>query len=140
MSWTPLLQGFFQRVADSLFLVASDMTFTNIYTNDLGAAAVALSQCTSFAATSVPPNCTDSLFEIRDIAFHGIRGTLNSPDAGSFQCSALAPCKNIGMFDVNLKQMNGSAANQYLCGNLENPEGFKCTGPACVGSSASGQC
>jgi hypothetical protein len=44
------------------------------------------------------------------------------------------------MIDTSLYLDNGTAANEYLCGNIVNPVGFECTGVPCVGGSATGEC
>ena len=116
------------------------MTFKNVTTRGLRKSAFAISQCTRFSGAPGEGNCTNSPFQIRDIAVHGLTGTAKVSDVASLQCSAVAPCANIGIFDVDLRLDNGTAATEYLCGNAEDPEGFTCTGEPCVGGSADGEC
>ncbi|KAK7019135.1 alpha-L-rhamnosidase rgxB [Favolaschia claudopus] len=104
----------------------------------LRASIVAFSQCTTFSGA--PANCTNSPFQIRDITVTGIQGTSNSPRVASLQCSAVAPCDNIALSEIDITLSNGTQISQYLCGNVENPRGFNCTGPVCVGPSAAGEC
>jgi hypothetical protein len=74
------------------------------------------------------------------MSFHGITGTTQSTRAVSLQCSAVAPCTDIGIFDVDLTLANGTMAGEYLCGNVEDNSGFTCTGKPCEKPSPSGEC
>ncbi|XXG94849.1 hypothetical protein Hte_001108 [Hypoxylon texense] len=103
---------------------ASDMTFTNLSVTGMRGSAVAISQCTRFSGAPGTGNCTSSEFEIHDITVRNMVGTTLSRNVASLQCSAVKPCSNIGLFDIDLKLSNGTEADQYLCGNAESPEGF----------------
>jgi hypothetical protein len=134
----PLIERFTMRtnhIAD-----AKDLYFKNLKTQGLRSGAVTISQCTRFSGAPGVGNCTNSQFQIRDVTIDGLVGTTIDDRVGSFQCSAVAPCTNIGLFGVDLKLANGTAASSYLCGNVVSPRGFKCTGPVCVGGSATGGC
>ncbi|KAI0891053.1 galacturan 1,4-alpha-galacturonidase B [Annulohypoxylon nitens] len=119
---------------------ASDMYFGDLFTRELRGAAISISQCTRFSGAPGDGNCTNSEFEILDITVNNMSGTTKSNQIASLQCSAVKPCADIGLFDVNLKFDNGTAAAAYLCGNAESPRGFNCTGEPCVGGSATGGC
>lgn len=103
-------------------------------------AALAISQCTRFSGAPGEGNCTNSQFEVSDITVDGLKGTTKSANIASLQCSAVAPCNKIRLTDIGLKFGNGTAAEEYLCGNVKEPGGFKCTGEACEGGSATGEC
>lgn len=101
--------------------------------------AYAISQCTTFG--SAVGNCSSSQFQLSDITFQSTTGTLTSDVVASFQCSAEKPCENISILDNWLTvSSNGSLAESYLCYEVEDPIGWECTGEACVGGSASGNC
>jgi galacturan 1,4-alpha-galacturonidase len=101
--------------------------------------AFAISQCTTFS--DAVGNCSSSLFELYDITFASTTGTLTSNVVASFQCSAEKPCENISILDEQLTvSSNGSLADSYLCYEVDTPIGWECTGEACVGASASGNC
>ncbi|KAF4979258.1 hypothetical protein FZEAL_4503 [Fusarium zealandicum] len=119
---------------------AADMSFSNLTSKGMRGAALAISQCTRFRGAPGDGNCTNSQFQIRDISIKGLKGTTKSPRIASLQCSAVAPCTNIGLDDVDLRFDNGTAAPSYLCGNVENPMGFECTGEPCLGGSSTGEC
>jgi hypothetical protein len=106
-----------------MYLVASSMKVTNLTTTGLRGAALAISQCTRFSGAPGEGN-----------------GTSESKEIASLQCSTVAPCTNITIVDSTLHLGNGTIANEYLCGNVDNPMGFNCTGPPCVGGSATGGC
>ncbi|PYI17430.1 exopolygalacturonase B [Aspergillus japonicus CBS 114.51] len=117
----------------------SDVTATDLSLNNLKGTPFTVSQCTTFSGAS--GNCTNSKFQVRDLYFSDVSGTLPSTDVISFQCSAVAPCENITVEDVSLRVTGSStAADDYLCGNVEGTVGFNCTGEVCVGSSATGGC
>lgn len=117
---------------------ASDMTFSDLAATGLRGPAFAISQCTTFSGTA--GNCTSSKFQLLDLSFKDISGTSTSDDVASFQCSAVKPCENIQVTGVDLVSSNGTRVDQYLCGNVEDPRGFTCTGEVCVGGSATGGC
>lgn len=121
-------------------LVASDMELKNLTTAGLRGAAFAISQCTRFSGAPGVGNCTNSEFQIRNVEIDGLNGDSKSTRVASLQCSAVAPCTNITMANVGLHLTNGTAAADYLCGNVVNPTGFNCTGTPCVGGSATGEC
>jgi hypothetical protein len=123
-----------------MYLVASSMKVTNLTTTGLRGAALAISQCTRFSGAPGEGNCTNSEFQIKNVEIDRLTGTSESKEIASLQCSTVAPCTNITIVDSTLHLGNGTIANEYLCGNVDNPMGFNCTGPPCVGGSATGGC
>ncbi|KAI2465773.1 galacturan 1,4-alpha-galacturonidase B [Annulohypoxylon bovei var. microspora] len=119
---------------------ASDMDFADLLVTGIRGAAVSISQCTRFSGAPGDGNCTNSGFQILDIAVRNMSGTTRSNQIASLQCSAVKPCTDIGLFDIDLKFVNGTSATDYLCGDTESPRGFNCTGEPCVGGSATGGC
>ena len=103
-------------------------------------AAVAISQCTRFSGAPGEGNCTNSQFEVSGISVHGLTGTSSSDNVASLQCSEVAPCNDINLTGVDLRTEDGAAVEEYLCGNVEDIGGFECTGEACEGGSATGEC
>lgn len=122
------------------FPVASDIQASNLEMEGMRGGAFTISQCTRFSGAPGTGNCTNSQFQIRNLEVRNVRGTTKSKNVASFQCSAVAPCTDIGLYDIDVRFTNGTAAPGYLCGNVVNPEGFECTGPPCVGGSATGGC
>ncbi|CEJ54908.1 hypothetical protein PMG11_01195 [Penicillium brasilianum] len=119
--------------------VASDMIFEDLKATALRGPAIAISQCTTFSGTA--GNCTSSKFQLRDLSFRNLIGTTTSEDVASLQCSVVKPCENISITGVDLVvSANGTLADEYLCGNVEDTHGFNCTGAVCVGGSATGGC
>lgn len=115
------------------------MTVTNLATSGLSAAAVSIGSCTSFSGGGTPVNCTNSLVQFHDIVVRGLTGTSGSGTVASLQCSAVKPCYNITLEDVEITK-DGSEATSYLCSEVVDNVGFNCTGSACEESSATGQC
>lgn len=120
--------------------VASDVQASNLEMEGMRGGAFTISQCTRFSGAPGTGNCTNSQFQIRNLEVRNVRGTTKNKNVASFQCSAVAPCTDIGLYDIDVRFSNGTAAPGYLCGNVVNPEGFECTGPPCVGGSATGGC
>ncbi|TWU73367.1 hypothetical protein ED733_001029 [Metarhizium rileyi] len=139
-TWTDDQNGYPPNGGGGGLGYCSDMVFSNLTVSSIRNAAVAISQCTQFTGAPGSGSCTDSRFQIRDVAFRGITGTTMSTRAASLQCSAVAPCTNLGIFDVNLTLSSGTAADEYLCGNVKNNVGFNCTGKPCEEPSGSGEC
>lgn len=116
------------------------MTVSNLTTSGLTAAAISIGSCTSFSGGGTPANCTNSQVQIHDIVVRGLRGTTESDIVASLQCSAVRPCFNIELEDVDLSTSASEEASRYLCSEVVDNIGFTCTGSACVNSSATGQC
>ncbi|KAF4472576.1 exo-rhamnogalacturonase B [Fusarium albosuccineum] len=139
-TWTDDQNGYPPNGGGGGLGFASDMSFNDLTSVGMRGAAVAISQCTRFRGAPGDGNCTNSQFQIRDISVKGLKGTTKSRRVASFQCSAVAPCTNIGLFDVDLRFDNGTTAPDYLCGNVEGERGFECTGEPCTGGSSTGEC
>ncbi|KAJ4393820.1 hypothetical protein N0V93_003035 [Gnomoniopsis smithogilvyi] len=119
----------------------SNMTIENLVTNGITGAAVTIGQCTTFSSSDVPTNCTNSLVQIHDVAVTNVTGTTKSADVASLQCSAVKPCYNIELQDIELRLVSTTTyAADYLCSEVEDNIGFNCTGSACVDSSSTGEC
>ena len=120
----------------------SDVTIENLYADGLRGGAFTISQCTRFQGAPGDGNCTNSGFEVRDVTLTGLTGTSKSPNVASLQCSAVKPCTNIGLFDVDLKKADNASApvKESLCGNALDVRGFECTGKPCEGGSSTGEC
>jgi hypothetical protein len=116
------------------------MNFSNLTISRMRGAAFSISQCTRFSGAPGSGNCTNSQFQIRDVTVDGMRGTTRDARVASLQCSAVSPCTNMGIVNTDLRFTNGTTAPSYLCGNVASPRGFECTGPPCVGGSATGGC
>ena len=65
---------------------------------------------------------------------------MNEDPIASFQCSAVAPYKNIAVEDVQLSLKSRTDAYRWLCSNFERNLGFNCTGNSCEEASADGFC
>ncbi|EEU41773.1 uncharacterized protein NECHADRAFT_106547 [Fusarium vanettenii 77-13-4] len=139
-TWTDDQNGYPPNGGGGGLGFAADMSFKNLKSVGMRGAAVAISQCTRFRGAPGQGNCTNSQFQIRDISVKGLTGTTKSSRVASLQCSAVAPCTNISLFDTDLRFDNGTEAPDYLCGNVKGERGFECTGEPCTGPSATGEC
>ncbi|RDW78697.1 putative exo-polygalacturonase [Aspergillus mulundensis] len=139
-TWTDDQNGYPPNGGGGGLGYASNMLFKDLTATSMRGSAVAISQCTRFIGAPGDGNCTNSQFQIKDITVANLHGTTESERVTSFQCSAVAPCTNLGMFDIDLEFGNGTKAEEYLCGNVERPRGFECTGSVCEGGSSTGEC
>ncbi|KAF3761416.1 family 28 glycoside hydrolase [Cryphonectria parasitica EP155] len=139
-TWTGTQVGYPPNGGGGGIADVSNMNVTSLYASSLRGAAVAISQCTTFSGGGTPANCTNSEVQIHDITVQGLSGTSESDDVASLQCSAVKPCYDIAIEDITLTLAGGTEATEYLCSEVESNTGFNCTGSACVGSSATGEC
>ncbi|KAI1357759.1 putative exo-polygalacturonase [Xylaria arbuscula] len=139
-TWTDDQNGYPPNGGGGGLGYAANLALANLETTRLRGAAISISQCTRFSGAPGVGNCTNSQFQIRDVNITGLKGTTTSSRVTSLQCSGVAPCTRIGVFDVALELSNGTAATEYLCGNVKDQLGFVCTGDVCVGGSATGEC
>lgn len=99
---------------------------------------ISVTQCTTFSG--VAGDCNSSLFEVSDITFEDVIGTVNGNPVASFQCSKSAPCRNFTLENINLTLPNGTEASGWNCNNLGGTTGFNCTGSACDHGTPDGTC
>lgn len=86
---------------------------------------IQITQCTSFSGQT--GDCDTSKFQISGLHVTNMKGTTASTQIASLQCSGAAPCHDIEISGMNLKDANGTTANKYTCSNVVNPIGFKCS-------------
>lgn len=139
-TWTDDQNGYPPNGGGGGLGYAQNMTLKNLEINSMRGAAFSISQCTRFSGAPGQGNCTNSRFQLRNISIEGLKGTTKTNRVASLQCSAVAPCTDISMHDVDVKFTNGTKAESYLCGHVVRNEGWKCTGPVCERGSATGEC
>ncbi|QKX60368.1 uncharacterized protein TRUGW13939_07513 [Talaromyces rugulosus] len=110
-TWTGEQVGYPPNGAGGGLGFAADLLFEDMQATNLRSAPFTISQCTTFSDTE--GNCTSSKFEIYDISFKSIQGTTEgTADVASFQCSAVKPCRNIMITDIDLVvASNGTNVN-----------------------------
>ncbi|KAF2250322.1 glycoside hydrolase family 28 protein [Trematosphaeria pertusa] len=139
-TWTDDQNGYPPNGGGGGLGYAQNMHLKNLTVEGLRGAAFSISQCTRFSGAPGVGNCTNSQFQIRDVDIDGLKGTTKSSRVASLQCSAVKPCTDIELYDVDLEFANGTSAASYLCGNVKENKGWECTGPVCEGGSATGEC
>ncbi|KAF8900381.1 glycoside hydrolase family 28 protein [Mucidula mucida] len=85
----------------------------------------AIDQCISYIGAM--DGCETSEFQLFDIHFDSVRGTART--AGVFQCSGVAPCMNVSLTHIDVRDKDGNAFEGYQCENLEDAKGISCIGP-----------
>ncbi|KAL6709796.1 hypothetical protein ACN47E_000581 [Coniothyrium glycines] len=140
-TWTDDQNGYPPNGGGGGLGFAQNMVMKNFTIKNMRGAAFSISQCTRFTGAPGQGNCTNSQFQIRDVAIDGLKGTTKDRRVASLQCSAIVPCTNISLNDVELKHaQNETVVPNYLCGNVVQNRGWECTGPVCVGGSSTGGC
>ncbi|KAF2124060.1 glycoside hydrolase family 28 protein [Dothidotthia symphoricarpi CBS 119687] len=139
-TWTDDQNGYPPNGGGGGLGFAENMSMKNLTIKGMRGAAFSISQCTRFSGAPGAGNCTNSQFQVRDVDIQGMKGTTKDRRTISLQCSAVAPCTDIAVSDVNLRYTNGTSVANYLCGNVVGNHGFNCTGPVCVGGSSTGGC
>jgi galacturan 1,4-alpha-galacturonidase len=87
-----------------------------------------ITQCNSYSGFT--GQCDTSEFQISDFSIDTVGGTLKTDVVASMQCSGAAPCEGISIRNTLFTARTGATAGQYLCSNVEGPDGFECTGKA----------
>ncbi|KAL6915398.1 hypothetical protein FSST1_006893 [Fusarium sambucinum] len=139
-TWTGDRNGYPPNGGGGGIATVRDLLMEDIKVDGLRGGAVTISQCTRFSGAPGSGNCTNSESQISRVIVNGLVGTTKDPRAASFQCSAVKPCTDIALLNVDLQINSTAEADQYLCGNVANPQGFNCTGAPCVGGSSTGGC
>ncbi|KAJ4298925.1 hypothetical protein N0V90_004168 [Kalmusia sp. IMI 367209] len=135
-TWTADQNGYPPNGGGGGLGYAENMHLKNLTFESMRGAAFSISQCTRFSGAPGVGNCTNSKFQIRDVEIDGFVGTTKSNRVVSLQCSAEKPCTDITLNNVDVKWANGTVASDYLCGNVVDAKGWKCTGKAKKASPA----
>ncbi|KAF1359289.1 pectin lyase-like protein [Lizonia empirigonia] len=105
---------------------AQNIQLKNLTVKNARGGLFTVSQCTRFSGAPGVGNCTNSQFQVRDVNIQGLKGTTKD---------------HIALSDVDVRSAsNSTTVSSYLCGNVVGNQGWDCTGPACVGGSATGGC
>jgi len=89
------------------------VTLTDFTLSGLRGTPFAITQCTTFSG--VAGDCNSSLFKLQNITFENVVGTIEADPIASLQCSADAPCVNIGMVDLDLVRTLSQFAEEKKC-------------------------
>ncbi|KAI0317352.1 pectin lyase fold/virulence factor [Amylostereum chailletii] len=100
-------------------IVFRDFTVKNLL-NDVGE----ITQCTSFQGST--GGCDTSTFQISNVTWQNITGSVATNTLAALQCSGSAPCPGITIADVNVT-FGGGGSGAVSCSNVVDPEGFECT-------------
>lgn len=103
-----------------------NITLSNFTLQNVTSTPFSITQCTTFSG--VAGNCSTSLFEVEDLTFENVKGTIAANPIASLACSAAAPCSGIALEGVDLVLANGTVASGYKCTAVVGQVGFNCTG------------
>ncbi|PSR79395.1 putative exo-polygalacturonase [Coniella lustricola] len=105
----------------------SNMNVTNLHVQNLKSSPIEIGSCTSFSGGGTPANCTNSEVQIYDISVLGVDGTSASSHVASLACSAVRPCYNLTIEDVNVTETTtGAQVTGYTCAYVGTTIGFDC--------------
>jgi len=106
---------------------ASDIHLSDLKIYNKGAP-FSFTQCVNYEGAH--GNCDTSKFNIHDVTFENITGTIATQNVAVLQCSGNSTCHDIQITDVRLSDSsNGTMPNGYLCSYVEDTVGFNCTWP-----------
>lgn len=125
-TWTGVQQGFPPNGGGGGTGYMKNITFTNLTLENVHMA-FDITQCNSYIGAV--GECDTSTFQISDLHWTDVRGTQQSKDVVSFQCSGAVPCTGVDVSNIHMTiNDTGVPATGYLCSNVSHPIGFKCNG------------
>ncbi|KAK1147164.1 hypothetical protein N8T08_001903 [Aspergillus melleus] len=105
-----------------------NISWDNVTIHDGERTPLVINQCYTNVAQA---NCSTSTFDISDISYSNLRGTINSGYIAEFQCSRSQDgCDGVTMDGVEFTNVGvdpGEKAAKVKCSNVNEPLGFKCT-------------
>ncbi|KAI0317344.1 pectin lyase-like protein [Amylostereum chailletii] len=122
-TWTGLQQGFPPNGGGGGLGFAKNIVFRDFAVTDLVNAVGEITQCTSYEGAT--GGCDTSTFQISNVTWENITGSVATSTLAALQCSGLAPCPGITIADVNLT-FGGGGNGVVNCSNVVDPEGFEC--------------
>jgi polygalacturonase len=122
-TWTGVQQGYPPNGGGGGLGYAKNITFRDLNITNIVDNVAEITQCTSFAGAT--GGCDTSLFQLSDITWGPVYGTLNGSSLASLQCSGAAPCPGINF--VGFDQVKTTGISSISCDNVQNPVGFECT-------------
>ncbi|THU85497.1 polygalacturonase [Dendrothele bispora CBS 962.96] len=102
---------------------AKNITFRDFVLENVTDSVARITQCTSFNGVTV--DCNTSLFQISDITWGPMTGSISSGTLAAMQCSRAAPCPGIEF--VDFEEIETSGKRTISCSNIVDPEGFQCS-------------
>ncbi|KAM0323261.1 hypothetical protein ACHAQA_008852 [Verticillium albo-atrum] len=105
-----------------------NISWDNVTIHEGERAPLVINQCYSNVQKA---NCSTSTFDISDISYSNLRGTIESGSVAEFQCSrSHGGCDRVKMTDIDLENIAvdpPAGAKNYKCSNVNDPEGFTCS-------------
>jgi galacturan 1,4-alpha-galacturonidase len=91
-----------------------------------GSAPLVINQC--YTLNGASGNCSTSSFDIGNVAYQDIGGSISTSSIAKFQCSrSQNGCEGISFDNVELTDLNtGERASGISCSNIISPKGFTC--------------
>lgn len=129
-TWTGIVQNYPPNGGGGGLGYMKNIVFTN-FTVFNASKLFSITQCTSYSGARGA--CDTSNFQIEDLTWGDVQGTIRSEIVASLQCSGSVPCTGVNISGINVTLAgNESAAAAvpmgYLCSNVSEPIGFTCTG------------
>lgn len=125
-TWTGITQGYPPNGGGGGTGLMKNITFQN-FTIVEAYQLFSITQCNSYIGAT--GGCDTSTFQIEDLYWGDMTGTLKTNDIASLQCSGAAPCFGVDISNVHMTiNSTGTPATGYRCSNVSDPIGFTCNG------------
>lgn len=125
-TWTGIAQGYPPNGGGGGTGLMKNITLQN-FTIIEAYQLFSITQCNSYIGAT--GGCDSSRYQIEDLQWGDMKGTLKTSDIASLQCSGAAPCFGINISNVRMTiNDTGTPATGYLCSNVSDPIGFTCNG------------
>ncbi|KAI0317354.1 pectin lyase fold/virulence factor [Amylostereum chailletii] len=123
-TWTGLQQGFPPNGGGGGLGFARNVVFRDFIVTNLTSSVAEISQCTSYEGAT--GGCDTSTFQISNVTWENITGSVATDTLAALQCSGSAPCPGIAIKNVDVSFGEGGG-NVVDCSNVVDPQGFECT-------------
>ncbi|KAA1470776.1 pectin lyase-like protein [Dentipellis sp. KUC8613] len=122
-TWTGIQQGYPPNGGGGGTGYVNNLTFSDFTVSNLTQSVAAISQCTSYIGAT--GQCDSSHFQISNVSWGPVRGSVANEYVAQFQCSGAVPCPGIALTGIDVT--TNASTPVYNCSNLVQPSGFNCT-------------
>lgn len=124
-TWTGVEQGIPPNGGGGGLGLMKNITFTNFTVHD-SYQLFSVTQCNSYIGAT--GGCDTSQYQIEDLTWGDMKGTVKTNVVASLQCSGSAPCTGVNISNVAFTVNGTVPATGFLCSNVTDPIGFTCNG------------
>ncbi|KII90376.1 glycoside hydrolase family 28 protein [Plicaturopsis crispa FD-325 SS-3] len=122
-TWTGIQQNYPPNGGGGGIGYVKNIVFRDFTVNNILSSIAQITQCISYSGAT--GGCDTSHFQLSNITWGPITGTVASGSLAQFQCSGDAPCPGIQLVGFDEIQTNGT--RDISCSHVVDPVGFNCT-------------